>query len=286
LKDFTKLILISCAFLFFYFALGVFNFNTFGLVNETIDFDVHWNKINDLDYKPDYPMGYHFIFQFFSSSQLFFYSINLFLICIIIPYLLFCITKTHWSAILYFCGISLPHAWLYGATFPQVLVFALLLFYLANPKNPFVYVFGFIFATLVHREGNYLFALVLFAEIVAFFVLKVQRKCFPVTILGVQKFGSIPLFLFYLITQISFPIFIFARKIYKNIFYLILAIVPLLFLNHDARIISVTQIVLLIVASPEIAKSKHKWLIGFILFFYLIFFLLEFAVGTTNLFLK
>lgn len=285
MKDSTKVILISTAFLLFYLTLGVVNYSNFGQVNNTIDFFIHWNKLSDLNFHPEYPSAYHFIFQIFSQEQLLFYGMNLLIICVVIPILLFLITKTHWSTILYFCGISLPHVWLYGATFPQAFIFMLILFYLANRKNPFVCVFAFILASLFHRHGVYLFALIGVAEIIHWFFGRIKEKYFPAVVLGVQKFYSIPVLLFYLVTQIALPIFIFARRIYQDIFYLILAIVPIIFLNYDARLISVTQIVLLIVASPEIAKSKHKYLIGFILFFYLIFFLLEFAVGTTKLFI-
>lgn len=284
MKDSTKVILISTAFLLFYLALGIVNYSNFGQVNNTIDFDIHWNKIADLNFHPEYPSAYHFIFQIFSQDQLLFYGLNLLLVCLIVPILLFLITKTYWSAILYFCGVSLPHVWLYGATFPQAFIFMLILFYLANRKNPFVYAFGFVFASLLHRHGIYLFSLIFVAEVLNCFVGKLKEKYFPAMVLGTQKFDSIPVLLFYLVTQIALPIFIFARRIYQDIFYLILAIVPIIFLNYDARLISVTQIVLVIVASPEIAKSNHKYLICFILFFYLIFFLLEFAVGTTKLF--
>lgn len=285
MKDSTKVILISTAFLLFYLTLGVVNYSNFGQVNNTIDFDIHWNKIADLNFHPEYPSTYHFIFQIFSQDQLLFYGVNLLIICLIIPILLFLITKTYWSVILYFCGVSLPHVWLYGATFPQAFIFMLILFYLANRKNPFVYVFWFVFASLLHRHGVYLFALIGVAEIIHWFFGRIKEKYFPAVVLGVQKFYSIPVLLFYLVTQISLPIFIFIKNIYKDVFYLFLAIIPILFLNYDARLISVTQIVLVIVASPEIAKSNHKYLICFILFFYLIFFLLEFAVGTTKLFI-
>lgn len=286
LKDSIKVLLICTAFLIFYFALGVFNFSIFGQVNNTIDFFIHWNKLSDLSFHPEYPLLYHFVFQIFSQNQLLFYGANLLIICLIIPILLFLITKTHWSTVLYFCGISLPHVWLYGATFPQALVFMLILVYLANRKNPFVYLFCLFLASLLHRHGAYLFFLIFFGEIISWIITKIQEKYFPAVVLGTQKFDSFPVILFYLVTQISIPIFIFARKIFQNVFYLILAVVPVLFLNYDARLISVAQLSLLVVASPEIAKSKHKFLIGFILFFYLIFFLLEFAVGTTKLFLK
>ena len=285
MRDSTKVILICTIFLLFYLVLGIFNYSNFGLVNNSIDFDIHWNKLSDLNYFPDYPSAYHFIFQIFSQDQLLFYGMNLLIICLIIPILLFLITKTHWSTILYFCGISLPHVWLYGSTFPQAFIFMLILIYLLNRKNPIIFAFTFSLASLFHRHGMYLFTLIFCAEIVAFIFHKTQEKYFPVVTLGVQKFDSIPVFLFYLITQISLPIFFFARKIYQDFFYLILAVVPILFLNYDARLISVSQVALLIVASPEIAKSKHKYFIGFILFLYLIFFLLEFAVGTTKLLL-
>jgi len=283
LGDSTKVILICTAFLLFYLALGIFNYSNFGLVNNSIDFDVHWNKLSDLNYFPDYPSAYHFVFQVFSKDQLLFYGMNLLIICVIIPILFFLVTKTHWSTILYFCGISLPHVWLYGATYPQAFIFMLILLYLLNRKNPYIFLGLFIFASLFHRHGFYLFALIFGAEIVAYFFNKTHEKYFPVVTLGTQSFDSIPVFLFYLVTQISLPIFFFARKIYQDFFYLILFVVPILFLNYDARLISVPQVALLIVASPEIAKSKHKYLIGFILFLYLIFFLLEFAVGTTKL---
>ena len=282
----SKVLLISYAFLFFYLAIGIFNFSNFGLVNNSVDWDVHWNKVNDLNYSPSYPSAYHFLFNIFDSSQLLFYGVSLIIVCFLIPILLFLVTKTHWSAILYFCGISLPHVWIYGSTFPQAFVFMLILIYLANRKNPFVFLSGLILASLVHRHGAQLFALILCAEIIEFIFNKyLKEKLSLFVVLGVEKFNSIFEYLFYFLMNISFPVLIFSRSIIKNIFYLVLAVVPLFLLNYDARLLSVTQLALLIIASPKIAKSEHKWLISFILFWYLLLFLLGFAVGTSKLFI-
>jgi len=282
----SKVLLISYAFLFLYLFIGIFNFSNFGLVNNSVDWDVHWNKVNDLDYHEGYPSTYHFLFQVFNSSQLFFYGVNLIVICFLIPLLLFLITKTYWSSILYFCGVSLPHVWIYGSTFPQAIIFTLILFYLLNRKNPYVFFGCFVLASILHRHGIYLFALVFGAEIIEFIFNKyLKEKLYLFVVLGVEKFNYIHEYLFFLFMNVSFPVLIFSRSIVKNIFYLVLAIVPFFLLNYDARILSVTQLAFLVIASPKIAKSEHKWLISFILFWYLILFLLEFAVGTTKLFL-
>lgn len=281
----SKVLVISYAFLFFYLFVGIFNFSVFGLVNNSVDWDVHWNKVNDLEYHADYPSAYHFLFQVFNSSQLLFYAVNLIIVCFLIPILLFLITKTHWSAILYFCGVSLPHVWIYGSTFIQALLFALILIYFLNRKKVFVFSFCFLVASIFHRHGFYLFGLILFAEIIDFvFNRFLKDKLALFVVLGVEKFVYWYEYLFFFFINISFPVLIFSRKIFQNIFYLVLVLVPLFFLNYDARILSVVQLVLLVVASPMIAESKHKWLISFILFFYLVFFLLEFVVGTTKLF--
>jgi len=153
-------------------------------------------------------------------------------------------------------------------------------------KNLGVFLFTCILASLVHKEGVYLFGLILFAEVIEFAFSKVKGIIFPYVILNVQKFESIQTFVFFVITQISLPVLFFSKSLLRNIFYFVLCLVPLFLLNFDARIISVTQLGLLVVVSPEIVKSKHKKLIAFILLFYLIFFLMDFAVGTTKLFYK
>jgi len=284
-EDSFKVILICLAFFFFYFAIGVFNFSNFGVVNNSVDFFIHWGKVNDLSFHLEYPSFYHFVFQVFNSSQLLFYGINLLVICVLIPVLLFVLTKTYWSSVLYFCGVSIPHLFIYASTFPQALVFVLILIYLINRKNWLVFGVTGLLACCLHRHGVYLFGLILVAEGVEFVFNRLKNRFAPYVALGVQKFDSLFVTLFYLVTQISLVVFLFGRNIVFNIFYLVFCFVPICFLNYDARIISVTSLGLIIVASPMIAKSKHKWLIGLILFFYLLFFLLEFVVGTTKMLL-
>lgn len=283
MKDSVKVLLICLAFLFFYLVIGIFNFSNFGIVNNSVDFFIHWNKVVDLSFHSEYPAFYHFLFQVFNSSQLFFYGVNLVLICVLIPILLFVLTKTFWSSVLYFCGVSIPHLFIYACTFPQAVVFVLILIYLINRKNWVVFGITGLLVCLLHRHGLALFGLILVAEVVEFLFNKYKNRFVPYVALGVQKFDSIFVLFFYLVTQISLVVFLFGRGIVSNVFYLVFCFVPICFLNYDARIISVTSLGLIIVASPMIAKSKHKWLIGLILFFYLLFFLLEFVVGSVKM---
>jgi hypothetical protein len=291
LKEITKAFLVSLLFFSFFFGLGTYNYSTHGSVSASADFQFHWEKIHDLGLHPEYPALYHVVFQFFGTNELLFYTTNLFLICFLIPLLIFYATKTWWSTIIYFMGINLPHVWLYGATYPEALVFLFLIIYLAHRKNWLVFAMCAGLAFLTHREGAYLFAIVLIAEIVDFLARKVlegwtkRLKQAPVGIvtLGVQKFGDWAHYLFYLVTQISPVTWFYARKIFFQPFWLVLAAVPLFLLNYDARIISVTGLALLFVSAPEIAKAEHKKIIAVFLLIQLLFFLLEFAWGTTKL---
>jgi hypothetical protein len=256
------------------------------LINNSVDFDVHWNKVNDPTYKPNYPNTYHLLFGLLSFDQFIFYFANLLIICALIPYLIFKVTKTWWGAFLYFAGVSLPHMWIYGATFPQSIVFLLFLMYLIKRKNVVVLLITGFLASLIHREGIYLFILVVIAELIDYMIVPHLRKYAPFVVLGVQKFNTIPDFLFYLLANISIPLWIAAKNIFIQPFYLILAIAPLFMLNYDARIVSVTQLVILLISAPVIAKYKHKKAVLLILFAYLFFFLYGFSAEGINLFLK
>jgi len=65
----SKVFANKLCFFIFYLAIGIFNISNFGLVNNSVDWDVHWNKVNDLNYSPTYPSAYHFLFNVFNSSQ-------------------------------------------------------------------------------------------------------------------------------------------------------------------------------------------------------------------------
>jgi len=157
--------------------------------------------------------------MFLIQVSLLFYGISLIIVCFITPILLFLITKTHWSSILYFCGISLPHVWIYGSTFPQAFVFMLILIYLANRKNPYVYGGGLILASLVHRHAYQLFALILCAEVIEFIFNKyLKEKLALFVVLGVEKFNSVFEYLFYFLMSVSFPVLYFFKEYNQECF--------------------------------------------------------------------
>jgi len=293
-KEASKAALISIVFFAFFLGFGAYNYFSFGVVNNSIDFAVHWGKVQDLTKYPVYPGGYHVLFSVFDSSELLFYIANIALICLIVPSLLYFGTKTWWATLIYFCGVSLPHLWIYGATYPQAFVFTLLIIYLLNRKKPLIFALCTMLASVVHKEGVYLFALILVAEVFEYLANKVWACIKPkmglgefslagAVVLRVQKFNDIWQLLFFLVTQISLPIWFFGKTVFKKPFWLVLVIAPLFLLQIDARLISITQLALIFVTAPEIAKSKHKKIVIALLGIQLVFFLLDFGLATQSL---
>lgn len=302
MKELNKVLIISLFFLILFFYFGLYCQQEFGVVNNTIDFQTHFDKVNDWSVKPDYPVLYHVLFMPFNGNELLFYTANLFLICLIIPISLFFLTKNYWSTILYFMGVSLPHLWLYGATYPQALTFFFLItyfFYRKTKHKLFAFVVCGLLISLTHNFGLKLCVLILIAEIIEFFIKTNLKKetvvCFinyfklkllkvsPAVVLGVQYFETIWEYLFFIVTQISPITWFYAKKIFYEPFYLILVLISLLFILTEARIISLAQLVLVIVASQNIKDSKHKKGLIILLLFQLIFFLIEFMGGTVSL---
>ena len=116
------------AFFAFYLAFGYFNISQFGQVSNTQDFLFHYGTSAGIEPENDYwsvflqppnhnysPL-YHDLAQFVAFNEFAFYVANLILILVIVPVLILRLTKTWWSTILYFCGVSFSHMAIYGAT--------------------------------------------------------------------------------------------------------------------------------------------------------------------------
>lgn len=289
-----RILLIILLFFSYFFLIGLFNFFSFGVVNGGQDFFFHFSAINgDTSLNPDYPFFYHFLFSYFGFSQIVFYLVNVFVIAVLIPLLVFKLTKTFWGVVFYFCGVSLPHIWLFGATYPQALVFVFLLVYFLNRKNVVVFgLMGFL-SVLTHASGFGLFVLVGVFEIISYFVRffvfekyekGVLKKIKYFYLIFPAKINNLVMLVFFLFAHNSVIVLYYAFKSLK-LFYLGLAFVSVWLSQTDFRIASLAQICFLISASGEITKlsKKKKFFIVVLLFVQLAYFVLDFGVGTVKI---
>lgn len=280
---------VSLIFLFFllYLSVGVWNYWSFGAVNGGQDFAFHWGRVSGVVFEREYPVGFHLIFSFFGWSQIAFYAANLFLIVVLIPLLLWRISGKWWSVLIYFCGISLPHQLLYGATYPQALLLALFLFYLCFRRNWALLGVLTAVGLLVHHQGLLLFAGVWAAELFWLFWKKFARKRIDKFIHGAGLLvhsrwwgleGTVELFLI----QVPIPVFYFGLKGLKDGFFALLLAGSFLAATQNLRAISVAQLVLVVFSSRAISKCRLRIKAGFVLFlvFQGLFFVADFVGGT------
>jgi len=284
------------AFFLFYFCFGFYNFSQLGQVNNTQDFLFHYGTSKGIDSENnywnsflsppnhDYPPAYHFITQFFAFNELVFYSVNLILIIVIIPLLILQLTKTCWSTILYFCGISFSHMAIFGATYPLMLVFTLVLIYFNYRKNPLVFVVLMYLAGLTHSKGIIIFFLILLAEILTYSIK--QNALLGIGWLHQDVLDSPQKLVYALLFHLPIPLLYFGWK-NKNWFYWILLTFGLLASFIEFRAIGLSQLTLLILASKPIQKTKNKVKLGLLLFltFQTLYYILEFCLGTQKLIL-
>ena len=284
-KKFFYLVLVMFAFYSFF---GLINFGVNGTPNNSNDFEFHFDRINTLDDR-DYPILYHQLFSVFSFDAFWFYFVNVVLIIIVIPLLLYWITKTGWSIVLYFFGVSLPHLLLYGATYPQALVLVLFLVYVLKRRNLLLlFVFGCL-AFFIHSSGVRLFVLVLFCELASWVWERFFQKKFmvfvkkwglcPVAVLNVSRISSPVYFVKFVVYHVCFPLWFFAVQ-NLQVFYVGLIVLPFLFAVNDARVLSVVQLSLIILASRPVSEFKYKKCLLGLLVFYFFMFVLDFVWGS------
>lgn len=306
-----KSVALCVFFVSFYLFFGYFNFFSYGVVNNSNDFAFHFGRSSG-NYSDElkayyseetfyfYPPLFHQAFFFFSVNQLLFYAANVFLICFFAPLLIFRIVKTWWGPAAYFFGVSTPHLWIFGATFPQALTFVFLLAYFflsrKNKKALWLLVFGLL-AALTHQHGFALFVLVGFFEAAFFLARFLKQKSFPklvfpqlfniravsFTALGAARINTFfRLFEFFLI-HVNPAISFFALKS-KEFFYLALAIVSLIFSFNDFRFSALAQVCFVLAAAPGLSKVslKKKAFIFFLFFLSFVWFVFSLVMETKN----
>lgn len=288
----TKTVILIVFFLIFYSVFGYLNYLDYGKPNNTQDFEFHWNKIKGLTKEP-YPELHHFIFGFFAFNEYTYYLANLLLIIILIPILLFKLTKNVWSIFIYFFSTSLCHALIYGATYPQALVLVFFLIYLLNRYNYGLLILLTILSGLTHKSGGALFLFILFYEFISVWleplIIKIKKKDFLASgyLFGsrLNSFTQIYELLFFVL---PFPVIYFGlQKIKKNHLFIFLSAFSLLAaFMYDFRAISIMQICFIILAAEQIKESKPTIKKGFILFSItcLILYFYFFILGTIKLF--
>jgi len=291
--DRGKVASIILIFFLFYFFFGFFNFWNYGTVNNTQDFVFHWGQIKR--YGPgdsyweqfdretpdlDYPPVYHFLFSLFSFNKFSFYLANLFLIIVLIPILLFKVFRKWWAILIYFCGVSLPHQILYGATYPQALMLLYFLLYIVNRKNWELLLLLTILAYFTHSTGLLLFISIWGFELLGRFLNKNKVLLVgwmkPITLNSWREFIAIFFF------QIPLPVFYFGLKKLKSGFFAGMIVLSFIAAIKDFRALSIAQLLFCILAGNALSDSSRKIKIGFALFllFQRIFYLMDYAGGT------
>lgn len=252
-----KLLFICFVFFFSFAFFGINTFNELGKVNNTQDFLFHFQELKTPG--KDYLPLYHFSFSFFPLNELQFYLINLFLVCFILPFLLYKITKTWLSGLLLF-ALDLPFIIIHGATYPHLFVLIFFLIYLLN-RNIIAFLSMAFLSALTHNEGLILFAAVFLAETINYlihFEFK-QNGYFPVGFIAGTKIMTLRNLIAVFFNALPFPFLYFSfNSLKKNLFYCILISFSLLgAFTNDIRALSIAQILILISAA-EIIKEKPQ----------------------------
>lgn len=280
----TILILI---FFIAYASFGIFNYYNYGTPNATNDFTFHFYKargecpkelqgLYGVNCSSDYPPLFHLIFNIFSGNELFFYAVMVVLITILVPLMLFNITGNELSVFLYFLGIALPHAIIYNATYPELLILIYLLAYIyirrkTNINKWLCLIILISLSFLTHRYGAILFTAIILIEL----ILKIKEKYWlGFTILNGATLQN-PFFLVNaFLLQINPIISVMVLKAKKDKFLLLIALTGFLgafFL--DVRIFQLTEISFILLASQEDPKINKYLLFGLLLFTFIFNFL-------------
>jgi len=169
--------LIPIAVILFLFALSFSTIhNLSGKYFNSNDFYFHFYKANGNCYTDkyslkaceNYPPLYHWIAGPFSNSKIEFIYFNFLIICLIIPLIMYQITKSHWTFFIYFAS-GLPFILFYASIFAQAflcVLFALLLRSKTIKISDFII---FFLGALVHSKGVWVLAPVLFYKLFCFY---------------------------------------------------------------------------------------------------------------------
>jgi len=280
-KEYIKVSILIIIFLLFYSFFGTFNLNEYGKINNSQDFSFHFNTIKTKNFS-NYPPLYHFLFSVIPLNELQFYLINLILICVVIPLLIFSITKKAYSVAVYFCLTSLPHTLIYGATYPHTLILIFFLLYLKNKKLFFPLL---ILATLTHKSGLMLFISIFLIELIILFYenfkLKMDSVFLSTGFLIGTKITGIKEIILILTNLIPLPLIYFSKTIKDNKLLLLISILSLITATlNDIRAISIMQTALIL--NFKMKKEIIKPML--ILFSVLtIYYLINYGIATIKL---
>lgn len=279
-KEYIKVSVLILIFLMFYSFFGYFNLINFGKINNSQDFNFHFNTIKTKNFN-DYPPLYHFVFSLIPLNEFQFYFINLILICIVIPLLLFKITKKSIVVAGYFCLTSLPHILIFGATFPHTLILIYFLIYLIEKRLLLLLI---VLAMFTHKSGLLFFLAIIVIEflITIYNYKKIQyNNFFPVFYLVGERLDTIKNYIIVLLNSVPIPLIYFSRKILFKPFFLFISLIALFTaITNDIRAITIIQICLLL--NFEATKKQEKLLIK-LFFVYTIYYLINFGITTIRI---
>lgn len=297
-KEFIKVLFLIFVFFVFYFFLGYSNYGFYGKTNSSQDFKFHYETAKNISIKngfeTGYPPFYHLLFSFFAFNEFIFYFINLILISIIIPLMVFYISKKAYAVLIYFCGTSLMHNLIFGSTFPEALILVFVLIYFANRKNLLLWIILTFLAFLTHKSGGYLFLLIGFAELISLMIVVITNRfnekinnCLPAGYLIGTRLDSLQSLSVVLLSILPIPILYFGiKKIISNAFYTIIFIGSLIIaIQLDIRALSIIQLIFCFTVAEEIETKNKRIQIGLMLFLaaQTTFYLIDFGFTTWKL---
>lgn len=274
-----KAIVLILLFFILYLAFGLFNYASFGIVNNGQDFKFHFEKLNGIG-SGNYSPLYYLIFFPFGFNEFVFYLVNLLIIVVLIPFLIFKFSKAFYSVLCYFMAVPLAHMMIYGATYPQALILVLLLIYLIFRKNYPLLVFFWILASLLHSKGFYLFAIVFMAELIEA-RLKSGKVFFPVVFLKESTLSLHTAFQAFF-TLLPAPFIYFALKAAKSNFYLILVLTSIISSFFELRALAIAELIVAVFLGVYLKTADWRIKVPILVacFFYLLWYVSDFGLGT------
>ena len=284
----NRIIVLFCL---MYCAFGTFNYLNYGVVANNQDWVFHFGQARGEPIESSYwsvmpqppntsyqPL-YHWLFSFFSFNELAFYFANVLLVCGLIPFLLVKKWPSIWVVLIYFCGISLPHQFLYASTFPNALILVFFLVYLLK-RNWLSWIVLTILAFFTHGFGLYLFLVIGFLEVGKWLtsgywsVGWLQQAQMSWHNFGILLLSALPL-----------PVIYFGfKQVNKKgeIFFGGLVLISFIASFFEFRALCIAQVLLCGLAGLQLEKESKKIQAGFALFLFaeLCFYVLEFVFGT------
>lgn len=272
-----KLILLFIA---LYCLLGITNSMFFGTPNNTNDFVFHYYRANGDTTNPEftehysvegmssYPRLFHIATSFFAQNKLLFYIAMVFLICGLMPLLIYKVAGN--IAVWVYFALSLPHMVLYNATFASFLILIYFVIYLKYRTFPALF-FLTILAFFTHRWGALFFLAILIAELISSIIKKHELVFAPAGVLLQNKITSFTKIISVLLHHVNFYFLYLARKSKESFYWILILIGFVGAIIIDFRIITLAQISLAIMLGNLYSNKqipKYFYVIAIILMFF------------------